>query len=154
VAQLLVERLGEAQHVRLRRRVPGRVRHGLHAGRRGDVEDRPATALDHARQERRRERHRRLDQHPHLLEFAFGIGLVERLSAGGEAGVVDQDLDLEPEVREPCRDPPARGRLAQIGRDRLHAHVVLVAQLLGQGGQPILPAGHQDEPVTTLGQQL
>ena len=107
---LLVDRLGEGQHVRLRGGVTGRVRERLHPGRRGDVQDRAAAALHHPRQERGGERDHCLDQDLDLLEFAGRIRLGE-CPTGREARVVDQDLDVEPEFGDAAGNPGPRCRL-------------------------------------------
>jgi len=70
----------------------------------------PRPALDHSREECGCEGHHRLDQHLDLLQLASGVRFSERASRR-EAGVVDEDLDVEAELCDPAGDPRAGGRL-------------------------------------------
>ena len=78
-----------------------------------------------------------------------GVGEV---SAVAEAGVVDQDLDLEAEALDLGGKPLARGRVAEVGGDRLGADAVALAQLAGQRAQTLLAPGDQGDAVPARGQ--
>ena len=145
-------RLGEGEHVGLGRRVAGRVGQGLHPGGGGDVEDARRGRADHVGQERRGQRHRRLDQDPDLLELAGGVGLVKG-AAGGKAGVVDQDLDVEPE-RLRCGRAVAGARppWTRSAADRLGADAVLVVSSRGELVELLLAPRDEDQVVAAAGQ--
>ena len=99
----------------------------------------------------RGERDDRLDQHPDLLELAVGVGLVER-PAGGKAGVVDQDLDVEAELGDLTREPRARRGLGEVAGDRLGADAVGVGSSSASGVEAILAAGDEHEAVAARGE--
>ena len=146
---LCVNRLGEQKHVRLRRRVAGVVGQGLKPGRGGHVDYRSAPALDHPREVARHQVDRRLDQQPNLAQLALATGLGERL-VDAVSGVVDQDLDLRTQLLDAGGEPVAIRGLRQVGGD--HDGALLTAELLGQLGQTILPAGDERHSMTTRGQ--
>ena len=108
-------------------------------------------ATDHAGHERRAQRDGRLDEHPHLVELAFGVGEMKR-APGGEAGVVDEDVDLESERRDPRGQPLARGRLGEIAAERLGAHRVLGGDLRGDLLEAVLAPGDEDDAVAATGE--
>jgi hypothetical protein len=60
-AQFLGERLREAEHERLARRIGGEVRHGLERHLRGDIDDATPTPDEHLWEERAGQRDDRLD---------------------------------------------------------------------------------------------
>ncbi len=64
-----------------------------------------------------------------------------------EAGVVDQDLDVQAE-RLDLREHLLAARIrAEVGGDVLSAHAVRPVELLGQGLQAILAPGHEGHAV-------
>ena len=112
----------------------------------------PAAAPTIAGQERRGQRDRRLDQHPDLLELARGIGLMKG-AAGGKAGVVDEDLDIEPERRR-C-GPGAAAREAALPRSQpiVSARMPwLGGELCGELVEPVLAPGDEHEVVAAAGE--
>ena len=81
-------------------------------------------------------------QHGKLL---FRVG-VEEAAAGAEARVVDEEVDAL------GGQYGAQGLAVdvafQVGGEDAAGHMIAVLQLLGQGVQPVFPAGRQDEPET------
>jgi hypothetical protein len=70
-----------------------------------------------------------------------------------EAGIVDEDLDAQPEPLDRRGETVALGGLGEVGGDRLGADAGSLGELARQLAEPILPAGDQDQPVPTLGQE-
>ena len=150
-AHLLVQRLGEREHERLRRAVGGLERHRLEGDQRGEVEHGALSPLGHRGEEVAGERDDRLavgGDHRRLL------GLVElgEAPAAAVAGVVDQHLDGQPAAVELAVQAAAAARVGDVGADRLGAHAVGVGELLGQLDQPVLAAGDERHAVAALGQ--
>ena len=105
-AELAGQALGVGQHERLAgavARLPGQ---GLERRRAGDVEDRPAAALDHARQEPAAEVDDGDDVDLDHPDLGLGVGLRDRAERG-EAGVVDQDVAGEAELGDPVEQAGA-----------------------------------------------
>ena len=112
---------------------------------------RAATALDHVRREHRGQRNRRLDEHADLFEFSLGVRLV-KCAVRGEARVVDEDLDLEPERLDLGRQLLARGRLTEVAGDGLGANPVVGFEILGELVEPVLAPRDEHEIVAARGQ--
>ena len=144
--QLLVHRLAEAEHEGLRRRVRGGARNRLEGGGRGDVDHRASTARDHRRQVARLEVEQRLAVESKHRDEPLPVEVEHRFRSP-EAGVVDQDLDLEPEALDLRDQPLAGGLVAEVGGDRLGAHPVVPAQLAGQRAKALLTPRHQGDAV-------
>jgi hypothetical protein len=72
-------------------------------------------------------------------------------STVAEAGIVDQDLDIEPESRDRGLHGVAARLLAEVGGDHLGADAVGLRQLRGEFAQPLLATGDEDDAVTALG---
>ena len=138
---LLVNRLAETQHEGLGRRIGRRPGERLEGGGGGDVDHRASAALDHRREVPRLEVEHRdaveLD-HRHLALAVAGAS---------EPGVVDQDLDLQPEPADPGGDLVARGGRPEVGGDRLGPDAVAAGQLLGERPKPLLAPCDQGQAV-------
>ena len=143
-AHLLVERLGEGQHVGLGGRVAGRVGQRLHPGGRGDVEDRAAAALDHpgrnaevsatsASTSTRTCSSSRSGSARGTAPPVAKPALLTRISTSSPS-------DCDP-AREPLRARPA----CQVAAERLGPHAVLALQLVGELVEPLLAPGDEDQ---------
>ena len=67
-------------------------------------------------------------------------------------GVVDEDLDVEPELGDLRRAVGPRSRLGEVAGDRLDADAVLVGQLVGELVEARLAARDKHEPVAADGE--
>ena len=148
---LLGHGLRVGEHEGLAGAVAGLAGDGLERGGGGHVEDGAPAPLDHAWQERAAEVGDGLDigaQHRHL---AIGGALVHRPHRR-EAGVVHEHVDGEA-ARGHLGDQCIAGVLVgEVGGEHLGAHAVRAGQLLGQGDQRRLPAGHQGDAVSPGGE--
>jgi hypothetical protein len=98
-----------------RRRRPGSDR--LESRRRGNVQDRAAPPFQHAGQQQRRQ----LRQRRHVDRDHAGLAVSAEPgdgTAGPEAGVVHQDIDVNVPLRQRLGDLASTGRPAQVsGQD-------------------------------------
>ena len=72
--------------------------------RRGDDDHAAAAALDHRRQEGAGEHDDRLAVDPHHLGVAALGSIVDEAAVGAEAGVVDEQVDLDAELGDLGRE--------------------------------------------------
>ena len=150
-AELVVRALGEAEDERLRGGVGGGEGNRLEGGGRRDVDDRPAAAIGHRRAEARLEVDERLAVERDHRGEARGIRAVDRARAA-EAGVVDEDLDVEPKRLDLRQHLVAAGVGAEVGGDVLGADAVRLVELLGERLQAILAAGDEGHAVAAGGE--
>ena len=116
--QLMVQRLGEGEHIGLAGIIDRHVRARLEGRGRGDVEDRARAALAHHRQDKMAELGQRADvEVDHLAELAERP--VRETAAEAEAGIVDQSADAEA-LPPPARRSGWRRRLPSKGPPRRH----------------------------------
>ena len=120
--------------------------HRLEGGCGGDVDDCAAPALAHRWQVPGRQAHHRKTVEAHLLLQAFG-GVVGDVLPGAEAGIVDQDVNVQTSAVGLVPQSLGCVRLGQVQGDGGDLHTVLLAELLGQSVDLVLPAGHQNEIV-------
>jgi hypothetical protein len=73
-------------------------------------------------------------------------------AAGRKTGVVDEDLNLQAEVRDSLGQTTSRVLLRQVARERLGAHAVLLAEFSGYLLKAIRAARDEHQPVTTARQ--
>ena len=149
-AQLVAERLGEAEDEALGGRVAGVQGRRLVGADRGDVEDPARAAVQHARQEQLGQVH----GHDHVqLEhgpLALPVQLAER-AVEPEPGVVDQHVHRQAVRLGAGREPVGGTGLVQVEGD--HPDVGAGGgQLPLEGPQPVLPPGHQGEAGAAPGQ--
>ena len=107
------ERLGEGEHEGLGGPVDGHVGHWLEGCGGGDVDDRAAPALAHGRQVSGRQAHHRKTVEAHLLLQALG-GVVGDVLPSAEAGVVDQDVNVQTSAVGLVPQPLGGVRLGQV----------------------------------------
>ena len=67
-------------------------------------------------------------------------------------GVVDEDLDVEPERLDAAREPVSRSRLRQVATERLGPHAVLLAQLVRELVEPGFAPRDEEHAVAAPGQ--
>ena len=84
--------VGERLDGGLRRAIDGSARVRVEAGRRAEVHDVAAVALDHRGQKRVRDEEQAFDVRVDHLEDVFFVRLIIRLEAAREAGVVDEHV--------------------------------------------------------------
>ena len=117
----------------------------LKSRHRRQVDDRAASALDHARQVAQHQVDHRLDIDAQHLQFpvaAFGA----ELGVDAQARIVDQDVDLCAQLVDACGQS-----VSVLGNRKIGTHcdgVLVAAQLRTQLLQPVLPAGSDDDAVT------
>ncbi|MOA05413.1 hypothetical protein D3C78_1250110 [compost metagenome] len=140
-AELLHERLGGAVDVA--------ARVGVGAGDGADVDHVAAIARHHARQQQAGEQGQAADVGGYHLLPVFQIRLVGGLKAERQPGVVHQQIHLAPLGRQPGDGGAGGGLVLHVERQRQE----LLAQLVGQGGQPLGAATGAYHPVTSLHQQ-
>ena len=146
-----MERLAEQEHEGLGGGVRGVAGKRLESGRRGHVDDRAAAPLAHARVVAGGEIYHRLDVDADLLELALARSVREpRVDA--EAGVVDQDLDGQTQALDALGELVAVGGVGEVRGHHVGSDPVSLGELAGQRFQALAPAGHQRDPVSTLGQ--
>jgi hypothetical protein len=109
-----------------------------HRGDRAQIDDRAASALDHARDQRRDQQQRRADVH--------GVEPVDQLCvellrghARGDRGVVDQHVDVAELFGRVAHDPSGDFGIREIGLE----HHRVVAELGRDFVQPRAAAGDQ-----------
>src|ERR1700683_1517308 len=139
-AELVHEGLGRAVDVAARIRVG--------AGDRAEVDDAPAAAGDHLRQERAGQ----VDQPgavglDHLVPLV-DIGVLGGRQAEGQAGVVDQDVDRRELLRQRGRKPFDAGPVPDVEG---HGQQQVGAELAGQGRKPLGAPRGGDDPVAAGG---
>jgi hypothetical protein len=132
-----VDRLREAQDGRLGRAVGGLEGDRLERDQRREVQDRAAAALDHAGKEDARERDHRLDVGADHLGLGVRVE-ADELAAAAVARVVHEDLDGQAASLELGLQLLARVDVGDVHGDRLGAHVVLPAELVGELAQLLL----------------
>src|SRR5436190_12704410 len=147
--QVGVQRLREGKYERLGGPVGRLVREGLEARDRGDVEDGPRPALEHAGHEGAGEVVDGLDVDAHLLLLALEVELL-KAAVGAEARVVAQTDDLALAVLQRADQagagiPVAHRRVVEVDGD-----AVTGAQRARQLLEPLAPARHQHEVVAAL----
>ena len=139
----------ELVHERLGRAVDVATRVGVRAGDGAEVDHVPAAARDHLRQERAGH----VDQAgavglDHLLPLA-DVGPGGGLQPEGQARVVDQDVDLGELGRQRGGDPLHTGPVPDVEGQREQD---AGSELVGQGAEPLGPAGRGDHPVAAGGE--
>src|SRR3954451_14544385 len=91
------------------------------------------------------ERYDSLAVEAHLLGLACGVVLDER-AGGAEAGVVDEEIDLDPQLVDPL------GERCCIGGEIAGDHLGVGGELASKALEAIGSAGHQDEIVAASGE--
>ena len=86
-------------------------------------------------------------QHRHLV---LGVGL-DHPPERGVAGVVDQDVDLDPQGGHPPEQLSARRTVREVGRYDVH-RATTGPDLLGQGLELVGRARHEHQPVAAAGE--
>ena len=135
--------MGVRQHERLRRAVDSLARQRPERAHRGDIEHRTSTAVDHLRHESRAQ----IDDGGHVdfehVEFGVGIDALLR-SHRGQAGVIDEDVDIEAESLHLIGQDRACLALGKIGRHNRRA----LTQLGGERSEAIGAPGDQYDVVS------
>ena len=109
--------------------------------------NRATVSRHHRRQKAGTEVDHRGDVYLDLVEFGGRIGGLLRPHRG-QAGVVYQHVDFQPEFGDPARQfgaVPANRKISRQNR-------TLCAQLRSEFGQPVGPAGHQDHMPSAPGE--
>lgn len=107
------------------------------AAERGDVDDRPAAACDHCGQQRVGEVDHGGDVDHDLLVGAPGRDRLEA-ALGGEAGVVDQDVDLHRELGQAAAHRVCGVLAREVFGDHLDPYPVGLSQARGRLAQALL----------------
>ncbi len=92
--KLLAERFRQRDQAGLGRRIVRGVRIALLAGDRGDVHDAPVFLLEHRRHDRLADDEGAVEVDAQNFPPFLEIGLPDRLVDAGDAGIVDEDVDL------------------------------------------------------------
>ena len=123
---------------------------GRITGQRGDVEDPPEVAIDHARTEPVGQFNRR-DQHD--LEHGLMLFPGHRLEPLGarEAGIVDQGIDRTAARLDGLDQARRRGRIGQVLGDDDGFDTGPQLEFIGQRFQPVGPARGQHQIPAMLG---
>jgi hypothetical protein len=130
---------------RLAGAVHGLVGDRLHPGGGRDDDDAPPPSLDHRGEEGVGERDDGLAVDAHLLDLAVSVELHEA-SVGAEPGVVDEQVDAEPEVGD------LAGKRASLGGEVAGNDMGGAVKALGEGLEPIAATGDEDEVVPAGGE--
>ena len=144
-AKLGVQGVGEVEGECLRGGVDRLVRDRLHPGGGGDVDDAAASPLEHLRQERVAEGDDRLAVEPDLLGVARRVVLEER-AGGAEAGVVDEQADVDAELLDLSGSEPAPSARSQA------TTWASVGSSAGELLQAVGAAGDKDDVVAPRGE--
>ena len=136
---------------RLAGRVGRHPRDRLEGRGRGDVDHRSAAALGHPRDVAALQVGDRLDIEPDQGQLAVAIEPGEA-AVGADARVVDEDLDIEPELLDLCGEPVALARVGKIGDDDLGPDPVLARQFSGEIAKVLLAPRDQDDAVPAAGE--
>jgi len=136
------ECFAEQQIERLARGVDTVEREGLSARNRAREDHCPTATLLHARHDAVAENRGRDAVDLHHLLHALARDLVEAPRAT-EAGVVDQDADLE--ILDRARHEIRASGIGEVGGDNACLHAMLLLELGGEIRQPLLPARRQHD---------
>ena len=143
--QLGVQRVAEVQREGLGGTVGRLVWERLHAGGRGDGDDAAASPLDHRGDEHPGEDHDGLAVDPDHLGLALD-GKVGEAAAEAEAGVVDEQVDLDTELVDLALQLP------RVDSQVVDDHVGGDRQGVRERLEAVGATGDQDELVAPLGE--
>jgi len=93
----------------------------------------------------------RLAIEAHHVDLTLRPEAMDR-SEGPEAGVVDEDLDVEAELADPRPHGVSLGRFSKVGAHDLGSDTVVARELVGQLAQALLAARGEDDAVPTRGE--
>src|SRR5690606_4586187 len=121
------------------------------AGDRGDVDDPPAAAA-HGADRGVHEPHGGLHVHAQVAHLVVDV-VVGEVQRQAEAGVVHEEIDPAPAVRDALADPVDVALPGEVGGEHFHGDAVLLAQSCGQLLQRVGTAG-DDHEIGAVGGQL